>query len=340
MTLGVNACGAQALRAQFRQQLIQMIQRRVIDRQAPGALLSRHDRHPSAQTFGELLFEGSDITVVRNRPVRLFTTGWRAGCKSLGFAHRKPACSDFVGKLHLPGTWKREQRSCMAHLQFPLHQHLSHRDRQRKQPEQIRDGASGAANRVSRNLVGHTELVDQSPDAGRLFDWIQVLALDVLDQRHCECSFITHFAYNDGDTLQTRQARRAPAPLTRDDLELPLSNRAREDRLDYALRLDRFSEQRNGVWVHVRAWLILTRLKLMDRQLLQALAGLFRLIRSEQRVKAAPQTFHLSHGFHGPASTTFLPLMPSRRARPSIDDPGSRPAYHGLALRPDAHCAV
>jgi hypothetical protein len=60
------------------------------------------------------------------------------------------------------------------------------------QAQQIRHRAARASNRFRRGVVRHTEFVDQPLQSVRLLERIQVLALDVLDQRERKRRLVGH----------------------------------------------------------------------------------------------------------------------------------------------------
>ena len=67
--------------------------------------------------------------------------------------------------------------------------------------------------------VGQVEFVDQALQRLRLFERVEVFALDVLDQRHREHGAVVgHLAHDRRDFVQAGELRRAPAALAGDDL--------------------------------------------------------------------------------------------------------------------------
>ena len=92
----------------------------------------------------------------------------------------------------------RQQRARVAHVDVARHQHRLHRLGQVQQAQQVRHRAARAADRLRRLFVREAELVIRRCNALRFFQRIQVLALDVLDQRHRGGGLVV--------------ARRAPAP--------------------------------------------------------------------------------------------------------------------------------
>ena len=136
-----------------------------------------------------------------------------------------------------------------------------------EQAQQVGHAAARAADGGCRGLVRHAELVDQALDALCFLDRVEVLALDVLDQRHGQRELVAHVAHQHRHRVQPGELRRTPAPLTGDDLELPVLHRANQDRLDHALRLDRVGQIGDRVRIHLRARLIAAGPQAGERQL-------------------------------------------------------------------------
>ena len=121
------------------------------------------------------------------------------------------------------------------------------------------------------SLVRHAELVDETLQALRLFQWIQVLALDVLDQRHRRGGFVRHVAHQHRHAVQPGQARGAEAALAGDDLvalrlRAGARERPHEDRLHDALAADAFRQLVQRALVHAGARLVLAGLHLRELQ--------------------------------------------------------------------------
>ena len=90
-----------------------------------------------------------------------------------------------------------------------------------EQPQAVGHGRAVLADRLRDFLLREVELVHQAAVGGGLLDGVQVLALDVLDERHLEqAPFVGggHIADDDRDAAQAGQLGGAPAPLARDDL--------------------------------------------------------------------------------------------------------------------------
>ena len=68
-------------------------------------------------------------------------------------------------------------------------------------------------------LLGVAVVVDQALIGLCFLDRVEVLALDILDQRDLERLLVAEIADDGGDFVQPRPLRRAPAPFAGDDLE-------------------------------------------------------------------------------------------------------------------------
>ena len=72
-------------------------------------------------------------------------------------------------------------------------------------------------------------------DALRLFQRVQVLALDVLDQGHFQCGLVRHVADQHGYTRQAGQLASTPAAFAGNDLVAPARYATRQYRLHQTL---------------------------------------------------------------------------------------------------------
>ena len=123
------------------------------------------------------------------------------------------------------------------------------------------------------------EFVDQAVERARLFERIQVLALDVLDERDRDGGFVRDAPDDCGNVAEARDLRRAPAALAGDDLvalrlavDAARVERAHDDRLDDALRLDGIRQLLQRFLPHVDARLVLAALEQIERQLRELVA--------------------------------------------------------------------
>ncbi len=84
------------------------------------------------------------------------------------------------------------------------------------QSKQIAHRAARAAHRGRRRIVGQSKLGDQACDSLRLLERIEILALDIFDQRQRQRGLIRNVAHQRGHFLQSRALRSAPPPFTGD----------------------------------------------------------------------------------------------------------------------------
>jgi hypothetical protein len=173
-----------------------------------------------------------------------------------------------------------------------------------EQAQQVGGGRARAPDGVGGLLVGHAELVDEALDAAGFFERVEVFALDVLDQRHGQRGLVRDLAHQAGHAAQAGQLGGAPAAFAGDDLVAlgveEGADRAHQDGLHDALRLDRGGQLFKGARVHARARLVLAGLQLGGGQGLQFAFGLVarRPVGGEQGVEAAAEAFEFGrcHG--------------------------------------------
>src|SRR6185295_14837858 len=103
--------------------------------------------------------------------------------------------------------------------------------------------------------MGHLEFVYQALDAGCLFQWIQVFALDILDERHSQGRFVRNLANDYWHLRKSGELRSPPAAFAGDDFIFAVVTRAYQDWLNQALGLDRSGQVGNGLRIHPRTGL-------------------------------------------------------------------------------------
>jgi len=156
---------------------------------------------------------------------------------------------------------------------------------------------AGFVDELAQFLLGMAIDVDQPLIGLRLLDRVQILALDILDQRHLERLVVAELADDGRDFVQPRPLRRPPAPLASDDLEA-VAVRADDDRLDDAARLDGLGEFDQRLFLENPAGLARMRLDAGDRNQLNgappsfraASDGRFLLDLAKERGEAAAET--------------------------------------------------
>jgi hypothetical protein len=113
-----------------------------------------------------------------------------------------------------------------------------------KSRRKIRDRRAILADGARDVLLLQVKFVGEPPVGEGLFNRVEVLALDVLDQGHLqERSFLSRRDITDGDrhAQQAGELGGAPAPFAGDDLE-PIAHPPHHDGLDDAVALDRLRQ--------------------------------------------------------------------------------------------------
>ena len=131
------------------------------------------------------------------------------------------ARNDLAGGVPLRrGVRQRQQRPGVAHRQRAGRQVGAHFFGQLQQAQEVRDRAAVLSDRRGNLLLRQPELVGEALIRERLVDRVQVLALDVLDERELEqllLGALRHVAHDDRHLQQAGALRGAPAPLAGDD---------------------------------------------------------------------------------------------------------------------------
>src|SRR3546814_20575331 len=99
------------------------------------------------------------------------------------------------------------------------------------------------------------ELIDETLVGFRLLDCVEVLALNVLDDRDFQRFDIVEIADEGGNLVEPRLLRRPPAPLAGDDL-IALTEGADDDGLDEPARAYRFAKLGQPLFIELAARLM------------------------------------------------------------------------------------
>ena len=113
-------------------------------------------------------------------------------------------------------------------LSAPDARSFLHFRRQFEQPHVVGDRRAVLADAGGDGLLRQVEFVGQAPVGLRFLDRIQILALDVFDQRDLEHLVVGDVAIDDGDLEQAGALRGAPPALAGDDLGAVADACARE----------------------------------------------------------------------------------------------------------------
>ncbi len=113
---------------------------------------------------------------------------------------------------------EREQRAGVPRRQHAGGHPPLHRDRQPQQPDHVGDERTRPADPGREFIVGDAELVEQLLIGGRLFQRVQLDAVDVLQQGVAQHAVVGGLPHDRGDGGQAGLLGRAPAPLPHDEL--------------------------------------------------------------------------------------------------------------------------
>ena len=125
----------------------------------------------------------------------------------------------------------------MPHLQLALNDKVAQRGRQIKQTHHISDVAARFFDDNRKRGLAMAELVGKPLIGFGFFDRVQVLALDILDQRNFERFTVVKITDNRRNVMNLRLLRRTPASFARNNL-ITAVKRPHDNRLDHAVTLD------------------------------------------------------------------------------------------------------
>jgi hypothetical protein len=170
--------------------------------------------------------------------------------------------------------------------------------RELQEPKRVRHGRPVLAHPVGDLFVRETELVLEARIGFGRVERVQVLTLDVLDERHLEkVALGLLLPPDDRDLRQARQRGRPPPPLPGDDLEL-FAPGGHDDRLDDALLPDGRGELRERALRELAAGLEPVGNEPADLDLPCSPAACFTwniVPPGQERRKTPPQRLFLSH---------------------------------------------
>ena len=187
-----------------------------------------------------------------------------------------------------------------------LHQ-LQNGRAEAQQTQRVCDRRAGFAHAGRRLLLRHFIGAHELLIAERLFDRVEVRALQVFDERELHRLLVIGLDDDDRHVGKPREPRRAPAALAGDDLIKAGRQLADRQRLDDAVHADRLGERSELVRVEGFSGLQGIRLDLLQRQADRALRRRFGLLIdiSEQGAKALAETFLRCHSRSSSQSDSF-----------------------------------
>jgi hypothetical protein len=169
---------------------------------------------------------------------------------------------------------ERQQRTCVAHVDRPVDHRSLHGIGEIEQAQEVRHRRARSTERFRDLVVRQVEFLDEPRHRARLVDRIQILALQVLDQRDGQRRLVVELSNHHGHGREARNSRGAPAALAGDDLVRSraaarlLDRHASDDqRLQHALLADRFRELGQALLSQMQARLIAPGPKRIDVEL-------------------------------------------------------------------------
>ena len=221
--------------------------------------------------------------------------------------HRKPLTDNLLRRIELLiAVGHRQQRSRVTHVELTRLQQRLDAIRQLQKPQQIADRRATPADCFSCLLVGQAELPNQAVQGFRFFEWIQVLALDVFDERHRNGCIVLNVTHDRRYLLQPCHLGCTPAALAGNDFialrcAIFFLQRPRNYGLHHTLGLYRRSQILQRILADIIAWLILPALQQIERDILECVhlmpgdGGCLIDGLAEQRIECASQSLFPCH---------------------------------------------
>ena len=129
----------------------------------------------------------------------------------------------------------RQQRAAMARRDFAFFDPFEQRLFERKQADGIGDGGAVLPRSGSHFVLREVKFFHQAVECARLLDGIQILALNVFDERELERLLVAYFSQDNRHAQKLRALRSAPSALSRDEL-VSRADLSHNERLDDSAR--------------------------------------------------------------------------------------------------------
>ena len=127
----------------------------------------------------------------------------------------------------------------MPHLKIACRQHLLNGSCKIQEPETVRHRRPIHPNDTRHLLVSHIKFVDQSAHPQSRLQGIEILTLQIFDQRHGDRRFVINFPNNNRYIGQSSALRCPPSPFTGDQFILIGSDRTNNKWLQQPLTSNR-----------------------------------------------------------------------------------------------------
>ena len=307
------AQGGQSLRRDLTDDALQIVHAGELDDEL--ATSPPHlDIHAGLEQVGQLLGHRGQLRCLRRaRPGGARGTLGRAQRHDLfDGAHRQPFGDDAgrqpVLRVRVVEGKQRPRMTCGQHAGChpPLHCWC-----QVHQPQRVADMRAGTADPVCQLLVCGAELLQQLLVGRCLFQWVELLAVQVLQQGVAQQRVVGGFAHNSRYDRKVRLSARSPASLPHDELVAAWLGLAHHDGLQHADSADARDELGQGLLVEHLPRLARVRLDAVEWKLLQPSTGEFLFGRPgrDQRAKASTETTTADvHGVPSPLALPFAAL--------------------------------
>ena len=184
--------------------------------------------------------------------------------KAFHLADTHAAASDPARKIQaLLRIRNGEQRPAVTRRETALLDQVLNHGLELQQSEGIGDRGAVLPCSLGDVLLREVELVREALEGSCLLHRVQVLALEVFDQRHLQRDFLGNFANDDRYARQCRPLGRSPAALAGDQL-VAEANPSDDKWLDDSARADRARQFLERLFAKARAWLIGTGIDEVD----------------------------------------------------------------------------
>jgi hypothetical protein len=138
--------------------------------------------------------------------------------------------------------WGTKEGSGMAGGEHAVTHVALNTRRELEETEGVRDRGPGFADPVCHLVVSEIEVFDELLVRCRFIERVQILALQVLDERLLQAGDVIDLSDDGGDRRETGTAGSPVAALSSDDLVLARAELPNQNRLENTDRLDRIDE--------------------------------------------------------------------------------------------------
>ncbi len=178
------------------------------------------------------------------------------GSDALDLANAHAAAGDATGEFD-PNLWLSDRKQCpsVAGGKAALFEQVLNRLFEFQKADGVGDGGAVLTGALGDLLLCEAELIREALEGVGLLDRVQVLALEVFDERHLERDFLGNVANDDGNARECGPLGGAPAAFTGNQL-VAKTHPADDERLHDSARTDRARQLFDGLLAEAGARLI------------------------------------------------------------------------------------